>query len=459
MKKFLFIAAFSILAFASSAHAQTVQPGGLCTTDSPTNQCTSGYTCDSLTSICVPVGTPTINPNPPSTGTTPNYSDGSTCTPACGSNQVCSGGLCIANLAQTVSQGTGNAQPGFVPLAPIPGLTADQNGNSLLGIPDLATFLDNLYKYLIGIAAILAVIEIIYGGLQYATQDSVSKKGEGRERIEHAVLGLVLVLSPALIFSIINPSILNLSLNLPALNTAPGHNVAPAGPISQNIACAGTDCTLAIQQCNAMVTPDSGSATALCASDSGGSSEPGGGPNSDVACRSGFHPSVLCEGTANTGGAGQAGTTPNANTIPLFDGAYMDLVKYIGPNAENNSVAYQCQSTGQTRDVFAFTNNSTGTVSWYAVCLTPRLNYDGISVNLQSVHADAASSANVNKYEGECKAVASALAGENTTSSISLTQDPNPAATPKACSAADAQVSSSAQCFSVYDTCARKISQ
>ena len=107
------------------------------------------------------------------------------------------------------------AAENFVPLAGIPGLTQNVQANSA----GLAGFFNNLYKYLIGLAAALAVIEIIWGGLEYSTQDSVSKKSDGKERIYQAILGLVLVLSPALVFSIINPSILNLSVNLPALNT------------------------------------------------------------------------------------------------------------------------------------------------------------------------------------------------------------------------------------------------
>ena len=103
---------------------------------------------------------------------------------------------------------------GFVPLVTIPGLTDVQPTSG-----GLADFFNNLYKYLIGIAAILAVIMIIWGGLEISTQDSVSKNKDGKERIYNAIFGLVLVLSPVLVFSIINPSILNLSLNLPPLNT------------------------------------------------------------------------------------------------------------------------------------------------------------------------------------------------------------------------------------------------
>ncbi len=104
---------------------------------------------------------------------------------------------------------------GFVPLAGIPGLTesvtADEAG--------LANFLNDLYKYLIGLAAVIAVVEIIWGGLLYSTQDVPGSKTNGKEKIKNALLGLVLVLSPVLVFSIINPSILNLSINLDPLDT------------------------------------------------------------------------------------------------------------------------------------------------------------------------------------------------------------------------------------------------
>ena len=110
------------------------------------------------------------------------------------------------------------AQSSFVPLAPIPGLTSSEV-TSVVNTQGFANFFNNLYKYLIGLAAVFAVIMIIWGGLEYATQDSVSKKSNAKERIYNAIFGLVLVLLPVLVFSIINPSILNLSLNLQALDT------------------------------------------------------------------------------------------------------------------------------------------------------------------------------------------------------------------------------------------------
>lgn len=105
---------------------------------------------------------------------------------------------------------------GFTALAPITGLTDNTSATSVLNSGSLAIFFNNLYKYLIGIAAILAVIQIIWAGIDMAFfhKDAVSAITDDKGKIYNAIFGLILVLSPVLVFSIINPSILNLSLNL-----------------------------------------------------------------------------------------------------------------------------------------------------------------------------------------------------------------------------------------------------
>ncbi|MFA7302428.1 MAG: hypothetical protein WC030_01650 [Candidatus Paceibacterota bacterium] len=108
----------------------------------------------------------------------------------------------------------------FCPLAPIPGLTEAGGATTVIESQNLASFFNQLYIYLIGLAAAAAVVQIIWGGLEISTKDSVSKQSDGKARIQQALFGLVLVLSPVLVFSIINPSILNLSLNLQPLDTA-----------------------------------------------------------------------------------------------------------------------------------------------------------------------------------------------------------------------------------------------
>ncbi|MDO8624323.1 MAG: hypothetical protein Q7R54_03120 [bacterium] len=140
--------------------------------------------------------------------------------------------LPLVSFAQTTGGGE------FVPLAPIPGLTDNQPQR------DMALFLNNLYKFLIGFAAAAAVVMIIWGGLEYATQDSVSKKGDGKAKIQQAILGLVLVLMPVLVFSIINPSILNLSVNWkPITPSSVPVSGAPGGP-SGNLGTGLTSCSI-----------------------------------------------------------------------------------------------------------------------------------------------------------------------------------------------------------------------
>lgn len=115
---------------------------------------------------------------------------------------------------------------GFTALAPITGLT-DTNALSVVNSNGLASFFNNLYKFAIGLAAAIAVIQIIWAGLEISIfqKDSVSAITDNKGKIYNAVFGLVLVLSPVLVFSIINPSILNLSLNLPPLQTTSGASV------------------------------------------------------------------------------------------------------------------------------------------------------------------------------------------------------------------------------------------
>ena len=161
-------------------------------------------------------------------------------------------------LAQT-------APSGFTALAPIPGLT-DVSPTSVVNADSLASFFNNLYKYLIGVAAVLAVIMITWGGLEIAfNRDDVSKITDSKGKIYNALYGLILVLSPALVFGIINPSILNLSLNLPELDTKSGAPVQTVSTTPKNtgkqitgssnvmtdklISCKTRDCAAEINTC------------------------------------------------------------------------------------------------------------------------------------------------------------------------------------------------------------------
>lgn len=95
---------------------------------------------------------------------------------------------------------------GFVPLTNIPALADAGNAAKL---PD---FLNSLYKLAIGAAAVLAVLQIIRAGIMYMGGDSVTEKKEAKSLITLSIGGLVLILSPVIVFSIINPKILDLQI-------------------------------------------------------------------------------------------------------------------------------------------------------------------------------------------------------------------------------------------------------
>lgn len=94
----------------------------------------------------------------------------------------------------------------FVPLETIPGII--EKGNT-----DLNQFFNGLFTFGIVIAGFLAVVMIAVGGIQYMSTDAVSGKGEGRERITYALMGLLLILFSWILLNTINPDILNFSTN------------------------------------------------------------------------------------------------------------------------------------------------------------------------------------------------------------------------------------------------------
>lgn len=100
----------------------------------------------------------------------------------------------------------GNFQP--ITSLPVFGSIGD------IGRVDLASFFNQLYVLAVGAAAIVAVAQIMLAGFQLAiAQGSHSAIGEARSKITNAVLGLLLILSPTIVFGVINPDILNLRID------------------------------------------------------------------------------------------------------------------------------------------------------------------------------------------------------------------------------------------------------
>ncbi|MDP2815810.1 MAG: pilin [Rectinemataceae bacterium] len=101
----------------------------------------------------------------------------------------------------------GQENPGFVALTTgVPFLENVGNADSL------STFLNDIYRVCIGVAATLAVLQIMRAGIMYMGGDSVTEKKEAKNLIAMSIGGLILVLSPVVVFSIINPEILSLEI-------------------------------------------------------------------------------------------------------------------------------------------------------------------------------------------------------------------------------------------------------
>ncbi len=72
----------------------------------------------------------------------------------------------------------------------------------------------NLYGVSIGIAAVLAVIMIIWAGVEYATAEAITGKSDAKEKWHGAFAGLALLLCSYLLLRTINIDLVNINLSL-----------------------------------------------------------------------------------------------------------------------------------------------------------------------------------------------------------------------------------------------------
>lgn len=110
----------------------------------------------------------------------------------------------LAQDATTNDQNIG-AETQFVPLVGIPFMDMGADLN-------LDNYVNNLYRAAITIAALLAVIRIIFAGFQYMLSDIVTQKTDARKSIKNALLGLLIVIGAVLILETINPNLIRVPI-------------------------------------------------------------------------------------------------------------------------------------------------------------------------------------------------------------------------------------------------------
>ena len=77
---------------------------------------------------------------------------------------------------------------------------------------NLGLFLSEAFSFGLALAAALAVIMIVWGGVKIMLTESIFEKDDGRKKIQDAIYGLLLALVSWLILYTINPDILNFKL-------------------------------------------------------------------------------------------------------------------------------------------------------------------------------------------------------------------------------------------------------
>ena len=106
----------------------------------------------------------------------------------------------------------------YVPLAPLP---VGEGGASLTRVTDAGQYIKGAFNLAIGIAAVLAIIMIVIGGIQYMGTESIGGKGAGLKKIKDAVLGLLLALGSYILLFTINPALTNFSLTIARIEPPP----------------------------------------------------------------------------------------------------------------------------------------------------------------------------------------------------------------------------------------------
>ena len=122
----------------------------------------------------------------------------------------------------------------YVPLAPLP---VGEGGASLTRVTDAGQYIKGAFNLAIGIAAVLAIIMIVFGGIQYMGTESIGGKGAGLKKIKDAVLGLLLALGSYIILLTINPDLVNFSVSIARIEP-PSTTLAPIPP--DNLAVLGS---------------------------------------------------------------------------------------------------------------------------------------------------------------------------------------------------------------------------
>ena len=99
-----------------------------------------------------------------------------------------------------------------------------------VSVTNLTAYLNGMFKLGIAIAGALAVIMIIWGGIQYMSTDSINGQSEGKKKITAAITGLIVALGSYMLLNTISPDLLATNLNLQPVSVQGIPALAPGQP-------------------------------------------------------------------------------------------------------------------------------------------------------------------------------------------------------------------------------------
>ncbi len=95
-------------------------------------------------------------------------------------------------------------------LAPLPifGSVFNASGKSF------GEYLSIMFTFFVSFAGVLAVVMLIFGGIQYMSTDSLSGTESGRSKMYQAVFGLIIVLASYVILNTVNPNLVKFNFSI-----------------------------------------------------------------------------------------------------------------------------------------------------------------------------------------------------------------------------------------------------
>jgi hypothetical protein len=123
----------------------------------------------------------------------------------------------VLSFAFSYSQPKVASAQEYTLLEPIPCI--DENGKAcgLKDKADLSDYLGYLFRLMIALAVFFAVVVISWAGFEYMTTEAITGKSDARNRIQNAVLGLLLALCSYLILKTIDPRLIEINTTIPPL--------------------------------------------------------------------------------------------------------------------------------------------------------------------------------------------------------------------------------------------------